>query len=79
MEKYIIAFDIESTGTNTVTDRIVQLAMVKCKLSDLSCIEKKVTYVNPGISIPPEATAVHGITDEIVKNSPTLNKYLNLF
>jgi len=68
MKTYIIAFDIESTGTNTVTDRIVQLAMVKCKLSDLAVLRKKLLCLILVISIHQKLCRTW-ITDEMLKFS----------
>lgn len=69
-----IAFDIESTGTDVVKDRIVQLSMVKFDLNSFNILEKKKTLINPLIPINKEAEKVHGISDEMVKNSPTFKQ-----
>jgi DNA polymerase-3 subunit epsilon len=66
--KPIIWFDIESTGVNTEEDRIVEIACLK--INPDGSKETKVTLINPEISIPSEASEVHGITDEMVKNKP---------
>jgi len=60
--------DIEATGTNPRVDRIVELAIVM--LTPQRSRSSHVFRVNPGIPIPPEATAIHGITDADVKDSP---------
>ena len=62
----IIFFDLETTGTDIAKDRIVELSVTKF-FPDGSQ-ETKTRRFNPGIPIPPEATAVHGITDDDVKN-----------
>jgi len=72
--KTIIAFDIESTGVNPSTDKIVQLSMIKLVFPSFEIIEKKKTYINPEIKIPIESTNIHNITDEIVKESPTFKQ-----
>lgn len=64
----MIFFDLETTGTDIVSDRIVQLAALK--LSPDNSEELKTQLVNPGRPIPPEATAVHHITDEDVVGKP---------
>lgn len=66
--KPFIVFDLETTGTSISDDKIVQLAVIK-KHPD-GKVEKKTMLLNPGISIPKEATEVHGITDEMVKDKP---------
>ena len=63
-------FDLETTGTRIGRDRIVQIGIVT--LSPDGSRSSYQTHVNPGIPIPPEATAVHGITDETVSDAPPL-------
>lgn len=60
----IVAFDIESTGTNPETDRIVELCLATPEG------RFRVFRVNPGVPIPPEATAIHGIRDADVAREP---------
>ena len=69
LKRPIVFFDLETTGTDNVKDRIVELAFIKI-LPD-GKRDKFVKRINPGISIPPEVTAIHGISDEDVKNCPT--------
>jgi DNA polymerase III subunit epsilon len=64
-------FDLETTGTRIGKDRIVQIGIVRL-LPD-GTRENYQTLVNPQIPIPPEATAVHGITDAMVAGAPTLD------
>jgi len=75
--KGIVFFDLETTGTDVATDRIVQIAVVK-QNTDGSKEEKKV-LVNPEMPIPKEATEVHGITDEMVKDCPPFKKFAKSF
>lgn len=65
LDRDLIFFDIESTGLNIVRDRIIQLAMIRYP-ADGSSPEEKTWLINPGMPIPAESTAVHGITDEDV-------------
>lgn len=60
----LLGFDLESTGLDPYNDRIVEISLQPTWADPL------VTYINPGIPIPAEVTAVHGITDEMVKDSP---------
>lgn len=79
--KPIIFFDLETTGVEVETARIVQIACLKVN-ADLSPIEgetPRMLYINPGIPIPAEATAVHGITDDLVKNAHPFGRYANAF
>lgn len=68
--------DIESTGTSTQTDRIVELCIVLVRTNGKAA-EPVVFRINPGMSIPPAATAVHGIKDEDVAGKPLFAGYAN--
>lgn len=69
LTKPLVVFDIESTGTSPRKDRIIELAAVKLHPDGRE--ETKTWLLNPTVPIPPETTAIHGITDEIVKDCPT--------
>lgn len=64
----LVFFDLETTGVNPVTDRIVEICYLKVHPNGKE--ETKTILVNPGIPIPPSSTEVHGITDEKVANCP---------
>ncbi len=68
LKRPLIIFDIESTGLDKRNDRIVSLFMLKVE-PDGSIKEFDYMF-NPTISIPEEASKIHGITDEMVKDSP---------
>lgn len=72
----IISFDVESTGTQPLEDRIVQLALVYAKLTKQGFEEIKSyqSLINPLRPIPVEATKVHHITDEMVANAFTFHQ-----
>ena len=68
----IVFFDLETTGTNAARDRIVEISLLKIRPDGG---EETLHYlVNPGMPIPPEATAVHGITDQDVAGAPTFGR-----
>jgi DNA polymerase III subunit epsilon len=69
LSRPIIFIDIEATGADALRDRIVEIALVK--LNPGGAIEEKLHRVNPGVRIPSEVIAIHGITNEAVANSPT--------
>ncbi len=69
LERPLVFFDLETTGVNFQTDRIVEIAVVKV-MPDGSR-QVKTRRVNPEMPIPPEASAVHGIYDKDVENEPT--------
>ncbi|MBP5171188.1 MAG: 3'-5' exonuclease [Bacteroidales bacterium] len=68
----LVFFDLETTGINIVTDRIVEISYLKVYPDGH---EESHTYrVNPGMPIPKEASDVHHITDEDVKDCPTFRE-----
>lgn len=69
LKRPIVFFDLETTGVDTSRDRIVEISMIKVKPDGSE--EVKTRRLNPEMPIPPESTAVHGITDEDVKDCPT--------
>ncbi|MCI8997548.1 MAG: 3'-5' exonuclease [Muribaculaceae bacterium] len=68
LKKPIVFFDLETTGVDVTKDHIVEISIIKI-LPTGEEIEKT-RRINPGIKIPPEATAVHHITDEDVADAP---------
>lgn len=68
INKPLCFFDLETTGIDIVHDRIVEIAMLK--LMPNGNQEMKVLRVNPEMPIPPEATQIHGISDDDVRNEP---------
>lgn len=69
LEKPIVFFDLETTGVSFSEDRIVDVALIKRRPSgDEESFE---SLVNPGMPIPSEATAIHHITNEMVKDAPS--------
>lgn len=72
LERDIIWVDFEATSTDTETARIVQIAATKIKTDGTR--EVKETLINPEIVIPIESSEIHGITNEMVTNSPTFKQ-----
>lgn len=68
LKRPIIFFDLETTGTDHTKDRIIELALVKILPGNGR--ETYTRRINPGIPIPPESTAIHGIRDEDIKEAP---------
>jgi DNA polymerase III epsilon subunit-like protein len=67
LERYCV-IDVETTGLRPSTDRIVEIACVA--VDGCSVVGRWSTLVNPGMPIPAQATAVHGITDSMVAAAP---------
>jgi DNA polymerase III subunit epsilon len=61
-------FDLETTGIKVSTDRIVEICIVRVAIDGST--KTKTLRINPGMPIPPEVTAIHGITDEDIKDAP---------
>lgn len=66
----LVFFDLEATGLNIVQDRIVQVAMIKL-FADGSAPQEMELKINPTIPVSEEAAAIHGMTNEDLKNEPT--------
>lgn len=72
LKRPIVFFDLETTGLNRETDRIVEMAFIK-----VSPDGRKSTFssvVNPEMPIPAESTYIHGIDDERAQKSPTFHQ-----
>ena len=65
----LVFFDLETTGIDIANDRIVEISLVKLYADGKE--EINTFRINPGIPIPPEVTAIHGIKDEDVKDNQT--------
>jgi DNA polymerase III subunit epsilon len=61
-------FDLETTGIKVATDRIVEICIFR--VNPDGSTKTKTKRINPGMPIPWEATAIHGITDDDVKDAP---------
>lgn len=72
LRKPIVFFDLETTGTDVVNDRIVELSYIKVYPNGNE--ESKNMRINPGMHIPEGSSAVHGITDADVANCPTFKE-----
>ncbi len=66
LERPLVVLDLETTGKKVQTDRIVEISLLKMLPDGANQI--KTRRLNPGIPIPAEATAIHGITDADVAN-----------
>ena len=68
----IVFFDLETTGTSIVHDKIVEISYLKIWPNGKE--ESKTLRINPEMPIPQEASDVHHITDEDVANCPTFKQ-----
>lgn len=69
MDKPVVFFDLEATGTSVLEDRIVDIALLR--LSPDGREEIFSALINPGMPIPPETSAIHHITDDMVRGEPS--------
>lgn len=65
-------FDLETTGINVTQDRIIEIAVIK--VMPTGEVIKKSNLINPTITIAPESTTIHGISNEDVKDKPTFKE-----
>ncbi|MFZ6023460.1 MAG: exonuclease domain-containing protein [Bacteroidota bacterium] len=67
--------DLETTGVNISTDRIVEIAIVKINPDGTKQVKRKL--INPLMPIPKSSSDIHGITDEMVKDAPSFKLVAN--
>lgn len=72
LRRPIVFFDLETTGLNLLSDRIVEISMLK--LMPSGEVVRRTQRVNPEMHIPEEASAVHHITDADVASQPTFRQ-----
>jgi len=75
LKKPLAIFDLETTGINIGSDRIIEIAIIKIVPDGTKQVKRKL--LNPEMPIPPGATEVHGITNEMVKDAPTFKQAAN--
>ncbi len=69
LKRPIALFDLETTGTNVASDRIVEIAILK--INPDGSQDAKSMRLNPTIPIPEHSTSFHGIRDEDIQDAPT--------
>jgi len=72
-----VAYDLETTGIDPSQDHVVEIGAVK--FNDFKPVETYSTLVDPGLPIPKEAVAVHGIDDKMVEGQPVIQDVLAPF
>lgn len=72
LKRPLAFFDLETTGVNVATDRIVEISILKAMPDGTEQV--KTMRINPGIPIPLESSLIHGIYDEDIKNAPTFRQ-----
>jgi DNA polymerase III epsilon subunit family exonuclease len=74
--KYVV-FDIETTGLDIINDRIIEIGALK--VEDGEIIDEFNMLMNPGVSIPPTASAINNITDDMLVDAPHSGVVLTYF
>jgi DNA polymerase-3 subunit epsilon len=72
LKRPIAFIDIETTGVNLSSDRIVEIAIIKILVDGSRQVKRKL--INPEIQISQESSDIHGITNEMVKDAPTFKQ-----
>ena len=76
-EEEFVVFDIETTGLNSHTNKIIEIGAVKIKAGRI--IDRYSQLINPGISIPYHITEITSITNEQVANQPKIDEAIEKF
>lgn len=71
----LAVIDLETTGINLSTDRIIEIAIVKIMPDGRKSVKRKL--INPEMEIPSSSTDIHGITNEMVKDAPSFKQAAN--
>jgi len=77
LTKPLAFIDLETTGINLGTDRIVEIAIVKILTDGTRSVKRKL--INPEMPIPAASSDVHGISDDMVKDAPTFKQLAQEF
>jgi DNA polymerase III subunit epsilon len=72
LTKPLVFIDIETTGINVASDRIVEISIHKVNVDETT--ETKTMRINPGIPIPIESSKIHGIYDKDVEGEPLFSQ-----
>jgi DNA polymerase-3 subunit epsilon len=72
LTKPLAFIDLETTGVNLATDRIIEIAIVKVLPDGKRSAKRKL--INPQMAIPKQSSEIHGITNEMVKDAPTFKE-----
>ena len=75
LNRPICFLDLETTGINVSTDKIVEIALVKISADGSKIVKRKL--INPEMPIPKASSDIHGITDDMVKDAPTFKQVAN--
>ena len=69
-----VVFDLETTGVSPTHDSVIEISGIRVRNGNP--VAEYSSLINPGIPIPPEASGINGITDDMVADAPPLKKVL---
>jgi DNA polymerase III subunit epsilon len=72
LKKPLAFIDLETTGTNLGTDRIIEIAIIKLLPDGTRSVKRKM--INPEMPIPKASSDIHGFTDDMVKDAPVFKQ-----
>ena len=75
LTKPLAFIDLETTGVNLGSDRIIEIAIVKITADGARSVKRRL--VNPEMPIPQVSSDIHGITDDMVSSAPTFKQVAN--
>jgi len=75
LKRPLAFIDLETTGVNLSTDRIVEIAIIKVLPDGTKSVKQKL--INPQMPIPKSSSDIHGITNDKVKDAPTFKQVAN--
>ncbi len=75
LHRAVAFIDLETTGLNLSSDRIIEIAIIKIMPDNTRVVKRKI--LNPEMPIPLKSSEIHGITDEMVKDAPTFKQVAN--
>ncbi len=75
LQRPLVFIDLETTGINLATDRIIEIAIVKVLQDGTKVVKQK--FINPGIPIPKNSSDIHGITDDKIRDAPKFKEVAN--
>lgn len=75
----MFAFDLETTGTDPLEDRIVEIAWMDLSLPAYSAPSAQRQLIDPGVPIPEQAQEIHGISDADVADAPSFDRESRYF
>ena len=69
LEKPLVVFDLETSGLAISIDKIIEVAYIKVMPNGV--VFRDDIFLNPEMTVPTEAVAIHGLTDEFLADKPT--------